>query len=172
MGTMQDITAAIVAEAKRLEEDTLCSAKSHFNAANLWERVNLVAGVLATIAAALAAIVTLSHNDTLVIMLAVLASVSTGIMTFLNPQHIASAHRKSGTEYNAIHNQARIFHSIDCQTGASGDELAALLKELSQQRDDLSTTSLSIPRWAFEQARRGIAQGESEYKVDALAKKP
>jgi hypothetical protein len=169
---MRDITVVIVAEAKRLEEDTLYSAKSHFNVANLWERMHMVVGGLATIAAALAAVFTLSHDDALVVALAVLASVSTGIMTFLNPHHIASSHRKSGTEYNAIHNQARIFHSIDCQTGAPGDALGARLKELSRLRDDLSARSLSIPRWAFEQARRGIAQGEAEYKEDDLTKKP
>ena len=165
---MSDIVTAIVAEAKRLEEDTLHSAKGHFEVASRWELVNVVVGTLTTIAAALAAVFTLSHNDTIVIALAVLVSVSTGTMTFLNPNQVAAAHHGSGTEYNAIHNRARMFYSIDCQSNATSDELHSRLKELSGQRDDLSAKSASIPRWAFKKARQGIAQGEAEYKADVL----
>jgi len=68
---MADVTTAIVAEAKRLEEDTLYSAKGHFETAARWERFNLAVGLIATVAAALAAVFTLSHNDALVILLAV-----------------------------------------------------------------------------------------------------
>jgi len=99
----------------------------------------------------------------------VLVAISTGIMTFLNPSQTASSHHGSGTSYNAIRNTARMFHTIDCQSGAASDELAARLKELSRQRNDISAKSLSIPPWAFVHARKGIEQGEAAYAVDAVS---
>ena len=58
---MADVTAAIVREAQRLEEDTLYLAKGHPKASP-WKRLNVVVGTAATIAAALAAVFTLIHN--------------------------------------------------------------------------------------------------------------
>lgn len=164
---MADMREAIIVEAKRLEEDTLFSSKGHFEAASLWGRVNLIVGSVTTVAATLAAIFTFSHNDAVVIGLSVLVAISTGIMTFLNPSKNASIHHGSGTTYNAIRNSARMFHVIDCQSGATSDELSARLKELSHQRNDVSAKSPSIPRWAFVHARQGIEQGEAAYTVDA-----
>jgi len=165
---MTDVTEAIVTEAKRLEEDTLYSAKGHFEAATRWERFNLAVGLLATVAAALAAVFTLSHNDVVVILLAVLVSISSGVITFLNPNKIAASHHRAGTEYNAIRNKARIFYEIECRSGDATDHLTAELKDMSRQRDGLSVKSPSVPRWAFENARRGIEAGEASYKVDTL----
>ena len=163
---MADVTAAIVAEAKRLEEDALYTAKGHFEAAARWERFNLAVGLIATTAAALAAVFTLSHNDTVVILLAMLVSISTGVITFLNPNKIAASHHRAGTEYNAIRNKARIFYEIECQSNDANDHLIAELKAMSRQKDDLSATSPSVPQWAFNHARRGIEAGEAIYKVD------
>ncbi len=124
---MTDVTEAIVTEAKRLEEDALYSAKGHFEAATRWERFNLAVGLLATVAAALAAVFTLSHNDVVVILLAVLVSISSGVITFLNPNKIAASHHRAGIEYNAIRNKARIFYEIECRSGDATDHLTVLV---------------------------------------------
>jgi len=165
---MADVTTAIVAEAKRLEEDTLYSAKGHFETAARWERFNLAVGLIATVAAALAAVFTLSHNDALVILLAILVSISTGVITFLNPNKIAASHHRAGTEYNAIRNKSRIFYEIECQSNDANDHLIAELKAMSRQKDDLSAKSPSVPPWAAKKARQGIEAGEATYKVDTL----
>ena len=70
-----------------------------------------------------------------------------------------------GNRYNALKNQSRVAAQVDgARMGV--DELRQKVDELGAERDQLNADSPGIPRRAFERARKGIEQGEAQYKVD------
>lgn len=159
----------LIKEARRIEEDSLYSAKGHFVAANFWTNFHLWIGVPTAILAAIAGASALSQFDNHNIIagiLAIIVTALTAVTTFLNPNEKANSHRNAGNKYNSLRNKARIFCEIDSYGEDSEQEITKQLKELAKQRDELNQNSSQIPRWAYKKARKGIEEGETEYKVD------
>ncbi|MGB7000692.1 MAG: hypothetical protein WBE22_01525 [Halobacteriota archaeon] len=67
---------------------------------------------------------------------------------------------------NSLRNKARIFCEMDSYGVDSYQEITKQLKELAEQRDELNQNSPQIFRWAYKKARKGIEEGEADYKVD------
>lgn len=158
----------IINEAKRIEEDSIYSAKGHFYAAQCWVNVNLWLGGISVVLSAIAGASALSQFDYHNIVaggLSIIVAGLTAVITFINPNERASVHQKAGNKYNALKNDARIFHEIEVD---DIDEKSALdnLKKLNDRRNKLNLESHQIPKWAFEKARKGMEEGEAEYKVD------
>jgi hypothetical protein len=160
----------LIKEARRIEEDSLYSAKGHFVAAIFWTNFHLWIGVPTAILAAIAGASALSQFDNHNIVagiLAIIVTALTAITTFLNPNEKANSHLNAGNKYNSLRNKARIFCEIDsCGENNSIQELTKQLKELAKQRNELNQNSPQIPRWAFKRAKKGIEGGEANYKVD------
>jgi hypothetical protein len=163
---MANALANIKAEASRIEEDALYSAKGHWEAAKPWEHRHLWLGIPTTICAAAAGVSAFSNHPAFSGFFAVVVAVGSALITFVNPSERHRRHCDAGNAYKALNNQARIFHTIDCELPGEFPVLAARLKELAQCRDDLNQGSPIIPRKAFEAARRGIEAGEASHKVD------
>ena len=153
-------------EAFRVEEDSIHSGKAHYEAATRWRRVNLSLGIPATVVAAAAGVSAFKDAPLVGAFLAFTAAALSALLTFLNPDARASAHAAAGAAYIALRNQARIFANIDLRAQDHADS-RAFLAELASKRDELNASSPAVPKWAFEQARRGIAAGQSEYRVDS-----
>jgi hypothetical protein len=163
---MADPLEQIKAEASRIEEDSLYSAKGHWEAAKPWEHRHLWLGIPTTVCAAAAGVSAFSNHPALSGFFAVVVAVGTALVTFVNPSERHRRHCDAGNAYKALNNQARIFRTIDCELEADRPALATKLKELAQRRDDLNQGSPIIPRAAFEAARRGIEAGEAQHEVD------
>ena len=157
---------AIVAEAKRIEEDATFSAKGHFEAARRWDGVHLWIGIPTTLVAAAAGVSALKDLKALSAVLSLLVAASSAVFTFLNAETRSARHLKAGNAYKALQNDARIFYQVQCQQGRRPPELSAALQELNKTRNKLNSDSPQIPRRAFEAARQGIEGGESTYQVD------
>jgi len=99
-------------------------------------------------------------------MCGLLAAVLTALMTFLKPNDRAALHRGVGDQYLALRNDARMFCEIDLLDTADDTKRAERLRRLAQRRNELNGSAPQTPRWAFERAREGIAQGEASYRVD------
>lgn len=158
----------IIKEAKRIEEDSLYSSKGHFYAAQFWTNLHLWIGIPATILAAVAGASALSQFDNHQIIagvLAILVVALSAVSTFINPNEKAVIHHNAGNRYNSLKNRARIFSEIDIDM-ESDESLLAQLRRLSAGRDELNEKSPQIPKWAFRKARKGIDDGEAQYKVD------
>lgn len=155
-------------EAARIQEDALYSAKSHFNTSECWEKVRLwlgLGGVVISAVAGASALSTFDCHGTVAGILALSMAALTAVVTFINPSERASTHQEVGNKYNALKNDARIFYNIQL----SGlDEQAATdgLKELNERRNKLNMESPKVPQWAFNAARKGIKDGQADYKVD------
>lgn len=157
---------SVVAEGKRIEEDSLYSAKGHFEAARSWDSWHFWIGVPTSVVAAIAGVSALSNRPVLSAVLALLVAATSAVFTFLNPKERAAAHLKAGNAYKALHNDARIFREVECQQGLTPAELATRIAKLNAVRNTLNTESPQVPRRAFEKARKGIEAGEATYEVD------
>lgn len=153
-------------EALRLEEDSLYSAKGHWEAARPWERRNLWIGIPLAIASAGAGVSALGDLTLLATGLAFFVAAGTAVMTLLSPQQRHQRHLDAGGAYKALNNEARIFRTIECARPVPVDELVKRLRELDERRNQLNAASPGIPRGAFERARSGIEAGEAKYLAD------
>lgn len=158
----------ITNEAKRIEEDSIYSAKGHFYAGQCWVNMNLWLGGISAVLSAIAGASALSQFDYHNIVaggLSIIVAGLTAVITFVNPSERATVHQKIGNEYNALRNDTRIFYDIEVN---DMDEKRAIedLKKLNDKRNKLNLESHQIPKWAFEKARKGIEEGEAKYKVD------
>jgi len=158
----------IINEAKRIEEDSLYSAKGHFYAGQCWVNTNLWLGGIAAVLSAIAGASALSQFDYHNIVagsLSIIVAGLTAIITFINPNERASVHQKAGNRYNALRNDTKIFYDIELSE-IDDKKATEDLKKLNDRRNKLNLESYQIPKWAFEKARKGIEEGEAKYKID------
>lgn len=154
-------------EASRIEEDSLYSAKGHFEAARFWGNSHLSLGIPTALFAAIASGTAFKEDVVIAGTLALFAAVLSAISTFLNPSERSQLHHQAGAKFNSLRNRARIFREIDLQSGAEQSELLALLKKMAEERDLLNMSSPQIPRFAFKRARRAIESKEAVYEIDS-----
>lgn len=165
----KSIKEKIIEEAKRIEEDSLYSAKGHFYAGQFWVNIHLWIGVPAAILAAIAGASALSqfdYHNVIAGVLSIMVAALTAVATFLNPNEKANMHQVAGNNYNSLRNRARIFSEIEIENITDEKLLVKELKGLNSERDKLNKESPQIPRWAYKKARRGIKEGEASYRVD------
>lgn len=161
--------AQLIAEAKRIQEDCLYSAKGHFEVAGRWTRVHFWLGIPSAALAAIAgasALAEFDSNNVVAGVLALVVAALTAISTFLNPNQRAGQHKVSGNQYLAIRNKVRVFADLEVDFESNKGLLLEQLKELGKERDDQNERSPQIPRWAYERAKKGIAEGEAQHEVD------
>lgn len=156
-----------IQESHRIEEDSIYSAKGHYNAAAIWRWVHLWIGIPNTILAAVAGVSAFANYPVFAGFLTVVVAALSAIATFLNPSERESIHKKCAGEYHALRNQSRIFRNITTKRLSNSiDDLNAAFECLIAKRDDLNATSPQIPKRAFHKARQGIEEGEATYKED------
>lgn len=158
----------IISESKRIEEDSLYSSKSHFNASQCWTNIHLwlsgTAAVLSAIAGT-SAFSQFNNHNILAGILSIIAAGLTAIITFVNPNDQAEIHQKAGNSYNSLRNDARIFYEIEINN-IKDEKMVENLKKLNNRRSKLNLESAQIPKWAFQKAKEGINEGQAEYKID------
>lgn len=164
--TDQGKISALRREAERLEEDATYSSKGHFNAEDTWVRRNYWLGVPATLLGAVAGATLIKSQPEWATVFTLLASLLTGLMTFLKPNERAAMHRAAAGQFLALRNDARFFREIELLESNRLEELPERLQVLSAMRNELNLRSPSIPRRAFVAARKGIEEGEASHKVD------
>ncbi len=162
----QVLRAALSKEAGRIEEDSIHSAKSHFNAADSWRIRHYWLGVPATMLGVAAGAAIVKNRPEAAQIFSLTATILTGLLTFLKPGERAAQHKTVADQYLALKNDARIFREVDLLLGEEGQDHAEMLRALSQRRNELNQGSPEIPRTAFVAARRGIEEGEANYQVD------
>jgi hypothetical protein len=166
MQNINDLNEAIGKEARRIEEDSIHSAKSHFNAADIWNKRHYWFGVPATMFGAAAGAAMIKELPEIAGILSLTATILTGLMTFLKPTELAATHKTAADQYLVLRNDARVFREVDLIQIDDTGTLSDMLKALSQRRNELNQGSPIVPRAAFEKARKGIMEGETNYKAD------
>lgn len=160
------IIEALKKEAERIDEDCIHSAKSHFNASDIWKRRHYWLGIPAIIMGASAGAAIIKDYQEIAGVLSLGATVLTALLTFLKPTEIASSHKSVADQYLALRNDARIFREVELLEDGDVVALPDKLKSLAERRNELNQSSPDIPRNAFEKARKGIDEGENQYRID------
>lgn len=163
---MTQLLNALVKEAERIEEDSIHSAKAHFNAGDTWKRRHYWLGIPATLLGALTGAAIVKGCPELAALLSLTATLLTALVTFLKPTDRASMHKSAGDQYLALRNDTRFFREIELLESEITCTHSDNLKTLAQRRNELNQSSPEIPRRAFEKARQGIDEGETQYRAD------
>jgi hypothetical protein len=159
----------IIKEAKRIEESLLYSSKGHYAAAHFWSNFHLSVGIPMVLITGLASASAVKTFDTAGVVTAVLSIVAvalTSLITFLNPNEKASAHRTAGHNYDSLMSTVRIFWSVECLRTEDETILADKLTQYSEHKSKLNQTCLQIPKFAYKRAKKGIEDGEGTFKAD------
>lgn len=154
------------AEAQRIEEDSIYSAKRHFNACEIWTWSHYALGVPAALLAAIVTTAYIKNHGDWAQLFALTSALFAGLLTFLKPNERASQHRAIGNQYLALRNDARIFHEIDLIEVIDDSKKSESLKRMAQRRTDLNASAPTTGNWAFQKARRGIEEGQASYLAD------
>lgn len=161
--------AAIIDEAKRIEENCQFTAKGHFETAQFWSKFHLWIGVPSFVLAGIAgafAFAKFEYSNILSGILSLIVVVLTSIATFLNPKDESHSHLSAGNNYDSLLTRVRIFWTIDCRGKDSDSILTSKLKDFSDEKDKLNRECPQVPKWAYNNAKKGIEAGEATYKVD------
>tara|TARA_R110001599_G_scaffold263015_1_gene463605 strand:- start:1102 stop:1605 length:504 start_codon:yes stop_codon:yes gene_type:complete len=166
---MSETLTKIIAEAKRIEEDSEHSAKGHFNASNRWAGYHLRIGLPAAVLAAVAGATAFANYPEVAGSVAILSTALTTVLTFLKPSEHAENHRAVAGQYLALRNRTRIFRDLELVDDIQIAAARTRLEELAETRDELNQTSPGIPRKDYETAKADIDSGRSQYLVDREA---
>lgn len=166
---MNHLKEQIIKEAERIEEDSLYSSKGHFNAGEIWEKVHFWIGVPSVLFSAIAgasALNEFNYHIEIAGILSIIVASLTSITTFVNPNKRSITHKTAGNKYNSLKNRARIFYSIEVTASENVAGLTTKLQMLDDERSQLNEESPIIHFWAFNKAKKGILEGESQYQTD------
>jgi len=156
----------LIAEAKRLEEDSLHSAKGHFAAAERWTSAHYWIGLPLAILSGVSGVLALAEHPVAGGTIAVGVAILTAVATFFNPSKRSGNHLAAGNGYKRIQNRSRRFYNIDCAGTSDTDSLQKILDSLATELDDLNEQSPKIPGWAYKRALAAITAGEASYAID------
>ncbi|MFN0133107.1 MAG: SLATT domain-containing protein [Phycisphaerales bacterium] len=154
-------------EASNVIEDASHSSKGHWNAAASTGALHYWLGLPAAVLAAVSGGSALADQKELAGALAFLSAALAAVVTFVNAEKRSAEHKAAGDSYSALKNEARHFREIELASSNDFEQVQTRLKELFKRRDELNRASPGIPNKAFERARRGIEQGEDKYAADA-----
>lgn len=166
MSAAADPKATIRAELTRIEEDCIHSGKAQFNAGVRWSRYHLWLGVPSVILSAMAGTAFFKEQSELGGAMASIVTVLTALMTFLKPSERASSHKSSGDQYLTLRNDARVLRTIKLDVACDAAAAVANLDEITKRRNELNQASCHVSRRDFEQARKGIEEGEARHVAD------
>lgn len=166
MATPANPKDAIRAELERIEEDCIHSGKAQFNAGVRWSRYHLWLGIPSVILSAAAGAAFFQDYPQIAGAMSSVVAVLTALSTFLKPSERASSHKSSGDQYLTLRNDARVLRTI--KLDGACDEAAAItnLDEITKRRNELNQASAQASRRDFEQARKGIDEGEADHRID------
>lgn len=156
---------AIDSEARRIEREAGCAAVAHRMATSAWRGVYMALGVPTTALAAVAGASALADYKVLAAVLALLATVASALMNFLNPAAQVAEHGRATGRFRAIENRARVFWEITC---ASDVPVERLRHDLAQLIDDWSKVIEASPPLFERFHRRGRLRYEASVRQEPL----
>lgn len=157
----------IVAELRRVEEAVMYSAQSQFSSGKYWRGLNLMLGIPAATAAAVAGATGLADTvaPQTVAVIALVAAALTAVMTTLNAAQRAEQSHGAANAYLALQNDVRILRTIGL-SGLEQDEAHQRLTELVERRNAINETAPVPAFLAYQLGKRNILKGRQQYEVD------
>jgi hypothetical protein len=166
-----DLAKKIERELLRIEEDTLYSSKSQYNAGQRYSMRHVWLGVPAAALSALAGAASFSGEWEIAAgFISISVAVLAALQTFMKPAEQASAHKAAGDQFLALRNDARLMREIKVGLIEDAQEAVTALDVMVKRRNDLNASSPQVSRHDFERARKGIESGEARHAVDEASR--
>ena len=132
----------------------------------MWRALHWALGVLTAALSTLAAVLTFATDAQAASgILAVLAAIVAAVLTSSRPDKLAERAVSRGNDYTTLRNDARRVLYVQ----VSSDEVCVLreaLEGLAGRASDLDHTSDPIPRFAYNRAKRNIERdGGQQFEV-------
>ncbi|MDF7824460.1 SLATT domain-containing protein [Pontiellaceae bacterium B12227] len=163
---MADLREELSKEAYRIEEDSLYSAKRHYNAADRWRNINLCIGIPSAAIAATAGCFGFLDWALPAGALAVISTALIIVSTFLRPFERSDIHKSVAGQYLELRNHARIFRDIDLIPDIKDNGPRNRLKALDERRNALNQKSPGTAKCDDKKAVADIEAGRAVYEVD------
>lgn len=158
-----DSKAAYLKEIEDAESYARILAKGYSHTAITWGKVNLSIGIPNTIIAAIAgasALSNFSYSNIIAGSLSIIASVLSGLLTFLNPSDRAKSHMQAFTEFQRLCQQINLLKMDISNEPSEGisKELRQKMEDLFEKLHNLRSASPMIPGWAYKIAKSEVEQ--------------
>lgn len=156
-------------ELKALQEDLLWTEKAHFARAETLSRANYWMGLVATVSAAVAAGTIVAERSPLIAGLsALIAAITSGLLTFLKPPDLEKRHLDAGRRLGALRVRVRQAIRFDVSPGSStpAHELRGLARGFADEKSKIDADSPATSGRAFNAARKKIDAGHFEHAGD------
>jgi len=157
----RDLRARIEVETTEIEDDCRVSVRCHAAAATTWNITYYALGLPTVIFAGLAGLTALKANPWVAAGLAIAATISAAVNTFLNAGQIANAHGKKRSEYEQLKNEVRHFRNITLEMQRPALEVVKELTHLSHTRDVLNLESPQVSTWSYNRHKQKLDNGET-----------
>ncbi len=146
--------------------DAYTLALAHFYVNNYWSNVGLFMGIFSTSASVLAGASILSNiqsYDLITGLLAVFASITIALATFLNPSKQSAEHYSAATSYLKLYHDTQFFYQVDSKRGnADPEELIRTLIKIKDSYNEQDQRSPRTPERAYKKGRR---DGKEHFKI-------
>lgn len=162
---MNKIQQEIEKECKRIEEDSIHTAKALFNLSYAWDITYYALGIPITILAAIVGAIAFSQFRFYTSMISIVVAILSALATYLNPNAKSNTCKKVANSYSKLKKEMRIFCEIELRN-MNDDDAKRKIKEFATKHNKLIEETPNIPQWARKKAKKGIEQGEADYKVD------
>lgn len=155
----------LVGELKRLETDILYTEKAHFASAEHYQVLHYALGGFTAVASALATTTALKEQSGLAALLALAATMTAALMTFLKPQGIAERHRAIARQLGDLKFRIRQGHQLDGNpdSDCTDQHLRELVRLFTAEKQQLHADAPSTGPVAFWRAQRKIDAGHFSY---------
>lgn len=163
----KEIVENIKKEIERIKEDSIYSAKGHFESAKYWRYGNYILMVASIISVCASLVFVFSDLGKFCSgFVAIVSGFITMLLVFLNPQKKYLSHSKNGNKYLTLRNKARIFLEVESKN-MSIEQQVESLKKLDSKRNKINKYSLPIASMGYKGAKRQIEIDKNiQYQVD------
>ena len=154
-----DPTDGLQRESLRLDEDCTYSSRGHFEAERFWSRMHHWIGVPAALVGGGAGVSAFNQETLLAGWLAVVAAALAALATCLNPSAKAVEHHAAGTKYLSLRNESRFLR----ETWPSPSDVIPFREKLAslvQRRNELNESSPLSPGTPSRPLENGSNKGK------------
>lgn len=163
--TAEQQAAALTEELQQLVTDLIFTEKAHFAAAHRHGRLHRVLGVIATVAGAVAAEGIVSDRaPAWAASFALLASIASGVLTFVKPQEASQKHLDAGRDLGGLRVQVRQTLKLDVPVAGPAELAAArqAAERYAKTKAAIDKAAPAITDEAYKRGRAKIVAGEFE----------
>jgi len=163
-----EFRGSLLQELQALEEDLQWTEKAHFAHAEALSRANLWLGLTATISAGIAAAAVVAEAAPVVAgLMALVAAVTSGLVTFLKPTEAEKRHLDAGRQLGALRVRTRQAIHIDMPHSSEPASLRRLVSTITDEKAAIDQGAPGTSGRAFRRARVKIEAGHFEHTTEA-----